>query len=71
MKAKILVYVLLALILANIHLADAQQQGKVPRIGVLVTGPIFITRFKSFQEGLRDLGYVEASSRGRAGACKG
>ena len=33
--------------------------GKVPRIGVLVTGPIFITRFKSFQEGLRDLGYVE------------
>ena len=42
--------------------AQAQQTGKVPRIGVLVTGPIFITRFKSFQEGLRDLGYVEGKN---------
>ena len=30
MKAKLLVYVLLALILANIHLADAQQPKKDP-----------------------------------------
>jgi len=42
--------------------AQAQQTRKVPRIGVLVTGPIFITRFKSFQEGLRDLGYVEGKN---------
>ena len=35
MKAKILVYALPALILAIIHLAEAQQTGKVPRIGFL------------------------------------
>ena len=33
MKAKILVYALPALILATIHLAEAQQPKKVPRIG--------------------------------------
>ena len=35
MKAKILVYALLVLILATIHLAEAQQTKKVPRIGYL------------------------------------
>ena len=35
MKAKILVYALLALILATIHLAEAQQPKKVPAIGYL------------------------------------
>jgi hypothetical protein len=34
MKAKILVYVA-ALILAAVHLADAQQTGKIVRIGFL------------------------------------
>src|SRR4030095_11764838 len=43
-------------------MAEAQQPGKVPRIGVLVTGSLFFTRFKSFQEGLRDLGYVEGKN---------
>jgi len=35
MRAKILVYALLALILATIHLAEAQQPPKVSRIGYL------------------------------------
>lgn len=35
MKAKMLVYMLLALILANIHLAEAQQAQRVYRIGYL------------------------------------
>ena len=35
MKAKILVFALPALILATIHLAEAQQATKVPRIGCL------------------------------------
>ena len=34
MKAKILVYALPALILATIHLAEAQQPKKIPRIGL-------------------------------------
>jgi len=38
MKAKILVYTLPLLILATIHLAEAQQPGKIPRIGVLIGG---------------------------------
>ena len=38
MKAKILVSALPALILITIHLAEAQQTGKVPRIGYLVEG---------------------------------
>ena len=37
MKAKILVYALLALNLADIHLAEAQQ-GKVFHVGVLTIG---------------------------------
>ena len=35
MKAKLLVYALLALVLATIHLADAQQPKKIAKIGVL------------------------------------
>jgi putative tryptophan/tyrosine transport system substrate-binding protein len=60
MKAKILVYVLPALILANIHLADAQQPKKIPRIGYLTgvgSGPN-----EAFLQGLRDLGYVEGKN---------
>ena len=38
MKAKILVYALLAIILATIHLAEAQQPAKIPKIGWLQPG---------------------------------
>ena len=60
MRAKLLVYVLLTLILANIHLADAQQPKKIPRIGYLTgvgSGPN-----EAFLQGLRDLGYVEGKN---------
>ena len=60
MKAKLLVYVLLALILANIHLADAQQPNKIPRIGYL-TG-VGLGPNEAFLQGLRDLGYVEGKN---------
>jgi putative tryptophan/tyrosine transport system substrate-binding protein len=60
MKAKLLVYVLLALILANIHLADAQQPKKIPRIGYL-TG-VSSAPQKTFLQGLSDLGYVEGKN---------
>jgi len=40
--------------------ADAQQAGKVPRIGVLSAGSLAgDIHLEAFREGLRDLGYVE------------
>src|SRR5215831_7921921 len=57
MKAKILVYALPALILTIIHLAEAQQPKKIPRVGYFTcvgSAPI-----EAFLQGLRDLDYVE------------
>ena len=64
MKAKILVYALLALILATIHFAEAQQPKKVPRIGILFPNPPTVSPhlLKAFQQGLRELGYVEGQN---------
>jgi putative tryptophan/tyrosine transport system substrate-binding protein len=61
MKAKILVYALPALILATIHLAEAQQQVKIPRIGVLQGGSAASSRnnLDAFRAGLHDLGYIQ------------
>jgi putative ABC transport system substrate-binding protein len=62
MKAKILVYALPALILASIHLADAQQPKKIPRIGYLSlrSGPA--DNDLAFRQGLRELGYIEGQN---------
>ena len=60
MKAKILVYALPALILAAIHLAEAQQPKKIPRIGYLTS--VGSAPNKAFLQGLRDLGYVEGKN---------
>jgi putative tryptophan/tyrosine transport system substrate-binding protein len=64
MKAKILVYALPVLILATIHLAEAQQPTKVPRIGYLQGGSLAASthRIEAFRQGLRDLGYVEGKN---------
>ena len=60
MKAKILVYAVSAIILATIHLAEAQQPGKIPWIGYLAgAGP---GPSPAFIQGLRDLGYVEGKN---------
>lgn len=64
MKAKILVYALLALILTAINLAEAHQQEKVAKIGEL----LFRSRSDlglgrtAFRQRLRELGYVEGKS---------
>jgi putative ABC transport system substrate-binding protein len=62
MKAKILVYALPALILGTIHLAEAQQPKKIPRIGYLSlrSGPA--DNDLAFRQGLRELGYIEGQN---------
>jgi putative tryptophan/tyrosine transport system substrate-binding protein len=64
MKAKILVYVLPAFILTTIHLADAQQPKKVPRIGYLTSNTSYaeLPRLDAFRQGLRDLGHIEGQN---------
>src|SRR5262249_29392541 len=64
MKTKIFVYALPALILATIHLAEAQQAKKVPHIGFLsVNVPaVMSARTEAFRQGLRELGYVEGKN---------
>jgi putative tryptophan/tyrosine transport system substrate-binding protein len=63
-KAKLLGFALSALLFALCSSADAQQPGKVPRIGFLsATSPSTISaRVDAFRQGLRELGYVEAKN---------
>ena len=42
--------------------ADAQQPGKLPRVGVLFIGGRDQPHLESFKQGLRDLGYVEGKN---------
>jgi putative tryptophan/tyrosine transport system substrate-binding protein len=64
MKAKILVYSLPVLVLTIIHLAEAQQAKKVPRIGYLTaaSASAMVPRANAFRQGLRELGYVEGKN---------
>ena len=61
MNKKIAVFVFAAAILVSVHLADAQQTKKVPRIGFLgnSTAALEANLVGPFRDGLRDLGYVE------------
>ena len=64
MKAKILVYALTALILAAIHLAEAQQPKKVLRIGYLTGADAATesTRSEGIRLALRERGYLEGQN---------
>jgi ABC-type uncharacterized transport system substrate-binding protein len=64
MRAKILVYALPALILATIHLTEAQQPKKVPRIGFLIAASrdAQSARTEAFRQSLRELGYIEGQN---------
>src|SRR4030095_11336099 len=64
MKKKITVLNVCAMLLALTIPAKAQQPGKVPRIGFLITSsPSAIApRMDAFQQGLRELGYVEGKN---------
>jgi putative ABC transport system substrate-binding protein len=55
---------ILVVVLAAAVIAQAQQAGNVPRIGVLMPGSRSNAklRIRAFQEGLRELGYVEGKN---------
>jgi putative tryptophan/tyrosine transport system substrate-binding protein len=64
MKKKITSLTLCAVLLALCSYTEAQQTGKIPRIGVLITAsPANATRrVQALQQGLRELGYVEGKN---------
>ena len=62
-RKTIIVVWLVGLALWSIPLAEAQQQAKVHRIGVLSGGvPGYSPDIEAFRQGLRDLGYVEGKN---------
>jgi len=64
MSKKVICLALGALLLALSFPADAQQPGKVPRVGFLgnSTAALEANLIGPFREGLRDLGYVEGKN---------
>jgi putative ABC transport system substrate-binding protein len=64
MKARVLAYVLPALILTIINLAEAQQAKKVARICYLGAADASTSAVlaKPFRERLREIGYVEGQN---------
>jgi ABC-type uncharacterized transport system substrate-binding protein len=56
-------FTLAVLLLASVHLAEAQQAKKLPRVGVLDPGsPQATTLLGPLREGLRERGYVEGKN---------
>ncbi|HSE90565.1 MAG TPA: hypothetical protein VLJ79_30430 [Candidatus Binatia bacterium] len=64
MNARSLLLTLSVVILATTHLANAQQAGKVPRVGLLISASIAVTApyIEAFRQGLRELGYIEGKN---------
>ena len=64
MSKKIIRLALGALLLALSFPVEAQQPGKVPRIGMLVSGSVSTHkgRIDAFRQGLRELGYIEGQN---------
>ena len=61
MGKRIIVILLVCLAFAPVHLAEAQQAKKVPRIGFL-SGTSSNPRREAFSQGLRELGYLEGKN---------
>jgi len=59
---KKLLWLLMLLLLAASTFADAQQAGKIPRIGYLSALSAASSPSPAFMQGLRDLGYVEGKN---------
>ncbi len=64
MIKQIFAWLLASVFLTTVSLAQAQQAGKVPRIGVLRndTPALFASRNEAFRSGIRELGYVDGQN---------
>jgi putative ABC transport system substrate-binding protein len=64
MAVKTIIVLLVGLILASVHLAEAQQANQTARIGILQSGSASssMSRIAALREGLRELGYVEGKN---------
>ena len=64
MAIKTIIVLLIGLTLASVHLAEAQQPTKIPRIGFLAAVSLSANsaRFEAFRQGLRELGYIEGKN---------
>jgi putative ABC transport system substrate-binding protein len=63
MKKAVASSILVAIVLLALGvIADAQQPKKVARIGYLSTGSVLPATGEAFQQGLRDLGYIEGQN---------
>jgi len=64
MKQKIVFWLLGCFFLTAVSFADAQQPGKVPRIGILELGSpsASASQIRALQQGLRELGYVDGKN---------
>jgi putative tryptophan/tyrosine transport system substrate-binding protein len=61
MSGKIFVWLLATLFLTTVY-AEAQQLGKVPRLGWLASEGTIPAFYEVFRQGLRELGYVEGKN---------
>ena len=61
MTKQILVRLLVIFFVSNISVAQAQQTARIPRVGFLSVSSLSVNsaRTEAFQQGLRELGYVE------------
>jgi len=64
MGIKAIGVLLVGVLLASVHVCEAQQPKRVPHIGFLFTtsAPTFQSRIDAFRQGLRDLGYIEGQN---------
>ena len=59
MDIKTIIVLLVWLAFASVHLAEAQESKKIPRIGFLASGANSENTRRILRQGLRELGYVE------------
>jgi putative ABC transport system substrate-binding protein len=64
MKPRVSFWLMATIFLATVSLAEAEQAGKIPRIGYLAFGSLSTlpVRIEAFRQGLRELGYVEGKN---------
>ena len=64
MPIKTIIVLLIGLALASVHAAEAEQEKKVPRIGLLVasSSSFYSSRIEAFRQGLRELGYAQGKN---------